>query len=57
MTSNERRGFLRAAAAALAASPWLTPAADTTTAQEAGSDGMANLPPSWTGKEQIGMLL
>jgi cyclohexyl-isocyanide hydratase len=57
MTSNERRGFLRAAAAALAASPWLAQAADATSAQHAGSDGMADLPPSWTGKEQIGMLL
>jgi putative intracellular protease/amidase len=57
MTSNQRRGLLRAAAAALAASPWLAQAADAYSAQHAGSDGMANLPPSWTGKEQIGMLL
>lgn len=54
----ERRSFLRAAAAALAASPWVARAAEDQAGQpaEAGHD-MSAAPPSWTGTEQIGMLL
>ena len=54
----ERRSFLRVATAALAASPWLARAGDTPAGQPvtAGHD-MSNMPPNWTGKEQIGMLL
>jgi cyclohexyl-isocyanide hydratase len=54
----ERRSFLRAATAALAASPWLARAGDPPPGQTVtpGHD-MSNMPPSWTGKEQIGMLL
>ena len=55
MTS-ERRDFLRVAAAALTASPWLGQAANTPAAKSAGR-GMDALPPNWTGHEQIGMLL
>ena len=57
MASHERRGFLLAAAAALAASPWLVQAAEPVRPQGSSTDGMSNLPPSWTGKEQVGMLL
>lgn len=56
MNPTERRAFLRTAAAALAASPWLARADDPVASTPAGQD-MKNLPPSWTGKEQIGMLL
>ncbi|WAC73093.1 DJ-1/PfpI family protein [Roseateles sp. SL47] len=57
MTPNPRRHFLRAAAAAMAASPWLAQAAVPPTATHTASDGMQNLPADWTGTEQIGMLL
>jgi cyclohexyl-isocyanide hydratase len=40
----------------MVASPWLAQATPDST-QHASTDGMANLPPSWTGKEEIGMLL
>lgn len=54
----ERRLFLSAATAALAASPWLARADDAPAGQPvtAGHD-MSNMPPNWTGNEQIGMLL
>ena len=54
----ERRSFLRTATAALAASPWLARAGDPPPGQPVtpGHD-MSNMPPSWTGQEQIGMLL
>jgi cyclohexyl-isocyanide hydratase len=55
--SSERREFLRAAGAALAASPWLAKAADSTAPQPAPGHDMSALPPNWTGSEQIGMLL
>lgn len=55
--STERRAFLRAAGAALAASPWLTQAAPAAPSTPPGGHDMSSLPPSWTGKEQIGMLL
>src|SRR6218665_2349850 len=54
MTTTERRSFLRAATAALAASPWLARAEEG--AAPAPHD-MGAMPASWTGKEQIGMLL
>ena len=54
MTTTERRSFLRAATAALAASPWLARAKEG--AAPAPHD-MGAMPASWTGKEQIGMLL
>lgn len=60
MTSNERRSFLRTAAAALATSPWLAQASraePAQPAQPASTDGMDKLPPSWTGNEQIGLLM
>jgi cyclohexyl-isocyanide hydratase len=53
MSPFERRTFLRAATAALAASPWLAQAAEPKPVTASGHD----MPPSWTGKEQIGMLL
>lgn len=53
----ERRRFLRAATAALAASPWLARAAQGQPAEATPSHDMSSLPASWTGKEQIGMLL
>ncbi|MBK6853288.1 MAG: DJ-1/PfpI family protein [Burkholderiales bacterium] len=58
---NNRRDFLHAAAAALAASPWLVQAAEP--ARPAAADAMPEshdmngMPAHWTGKEQIGMLL
>jgi cyclohexyl-isocyanide hydratase len=52
----ERRDFLRTAAASLAASPWLARAADTPRVPAAGHD-MGSLPASWTGKEQVGLVL
>lgn len=52
----ERREFLRFAAAALAASPWLAQAADPAPARPASDHDML-MPPKWTGSEQIGMLL
>ncbi len=58
---NNRRDFLHAAAAALAASPWLVQAAEP--ARPAAVDAkpeshdMNGMPAHWTGKEQIGMLL
>ncbi len=62
--TTERRNFLRAASAALAASPWLLSAAETSAAAPAASSSapamkhdMSAAPASWTGKEQIGMLL
>ncbi|CAN5447705.1 DJ-1/PfpI family protein [soil metagenome] len=59
--TTERRDFLRVAAAALAASPWLGRAAETAPAQpgaghDMGHDMGATLP-GWSGSEQIGMLL
>jgi cyclohexyl-isocyanide hydratase len=55
--TTERRDFLRLATAALAASPWLARAADSPAAKPAGGHDMSAMPPSWTGSEQIGMLL
>lgn len=54
----ERRSFLRTATAALAASPWLARTADGQTDKPTtpGHD-MSSMPPGWTGREQIGMLL
>lgn len=57
MTSTERRDFLRAATAALAASPWLGHAGQGPSAQASVPHDMSAMPASWTGKEQIGMLL
>lgn len=57
MTPRERRGFLRAATAALAASPWLARAGAGPSAQAAAPHDMGAMPASWTGQEQIGMLL
>lgn len=57
MKSTERRGFLRAATAALAASPWLARAGQGQPAQAPDPHDMSAMPVSWTGKEQIGMLL
>lgn len=53
----ERRIFLRAATAALAASPWLAHANQAPSAPVSLPHDMSAMPPSWTGKEQIGMLL
>lgn len=53
--TNERRDFLRVAATALAASPWLAKGA--AAEQPTAGSGMSALPPGWTGSEQIGMLL
>lgn len=55
--TTERRDFLRVAAAALAASPWLSRAADTPLEKPAAGHDMAGMPPNWTGSEQIGMVL
>ncbi len=61
--TTERRDFLRRAAAALATSPWLAQAADAPVGPgarsepAAGGHDMSMMPPSWTGSEQIGMLL
>lgn len=55
--TTERRTFLRAAAAALAASPWLARAETQAAKADALPHDMSSLPPSWNGKEQIGMLL
>lgn len=55
--TNDRRDFLRAATAALAASPWLTQAADTAPTPSMPGHDMSAMPASWTGNEQIGMLL
>ena len=53
----ERRSFLRAATAALAASPWLADASQGEVAPTTLEHDMSAMPASWTGKEQIGMLL
>jgi cyclohexyl-isocyanide hydratase len=53
----ERRTFLRAASAALVASPWLARAAEPAPATPAAGHDMSGMPPHWTGSEQIGMLL
>lgn len=53
MTPSERRSFLRFAAAALAASPWLASAAEDMSKEH----DMHAMPASWTGTEQIGMLM
>ena len=53
----ERRLFLRTAAAALAASPWLAGAAEDKATPVAVTHDMSTMPAHWTGKEQIGMLL
>lgn len=53
----ERRSFLRTAAAALAASPWLAGAAEDKASPVTASHDMSAMPAHWTGKEQIGMLL
>lgn len=53
----ERRHFLHAASAALAASPWLARANQAASAPVTPAHDMSALPASWTGKEQIGMLL
>ena len=53
----ERRSFLRAATAALAASPWLAHARQRQPAPVTVEHDMSAMPASWTGKEQIGMLL
>lgn len=52
----ERRKFFHAAAAALAASPWLARAAEPAPVAPPGHD-MGMMPAGWTGSEQIGMLL
>lgn len=54
--NDDRRNFLRAAAAALAASPWLGAAAQTDPHPQHPHD-MSQMPASWTGKEQIGMVM
>jgi len=51
----ERREFLRLAAAALAASPWLARAG--TSAPPPSGHDMSGMPQGWTGSEQIGMVL
>jgi putative intracellular protease/amidase len=53
----ERRHFLRAATAALAASPWLARARQGQSAAVTVEHDMSAMPASWTGKVQIGMLL
>jgi cyclohexyl-isocyanide hydratase len=53
----ERRSFLRAATAALAASPWLVKANQAPSVPVTLEHDMGAMPASWTGKEQIGMLL
>ena len=55
----ERRDFLRLAAGALVASPWLANAAAAPPAPAPTGHGMdmSTMPPGWTGHEQIGMLL
>ncbi|MGA0570414.1 DJ-1/PfpI family protein [Variovorax sp. VNK109] len=53
---DDRRHFLRAAAAALAASPWLGANAQTGVDTPHPHD-MSQMPASWTGKEQIGMVM
>lgn len=59
--SIERRRFIQVAAAAMAASPWLAragkPQMGTQQAPAQSSHDMSGMPPEWTGKEQIGMLL
>lgn len=55
--SIERRSFLHAAAAALTTSPWLAHAGQDPSAQASSAHDMSAMPVSWTGKEQIGMLL
>lgn len=55
--SIERRNFLRAATAALATSPWLARASQNPSAPVTLEHDMSAMPASWTGKEQIGMLL
>lgn len=57
MTTTERRIFLRAATAALAASPWLARAGQGHPPQVPEPHDMSAMPASWTGNEQIGMLL
>lgn len=53
----ERRNFLRAATAALAASPWLAGHAQEPAKPVTVSHDMSAMPAGWNGKEQIGMLL
>jgi putative intracellular protease/amidase len=55
--TNERRNFLRAATAALAASPWLARASQGASTPVTVEHDMSAMPASWTGKEQIAMLL
>lgn len=56
--SMDRRKFMAAASAALAASPWLArDAAANSQSASAAHDMMSSVPPDWMGKEQIGMLL
>ena len=59
MESRIRRDFLRTAATALAASPWLAQAQQqpSSAAPLAATHDMSDMPAAWTGKEQIGMLL
>nr|WP_145546481.1 DJ-1/PfpI family protein [Variovorax boronicumulans] len=57
MNTDQRRSFLRAATAALATSPWLSSAGQGRAEQAPLPHDMGNMPASWTGKEQIGMLL
>lgn len=55
--SMERRDFLRAASAALAASSWLAHAGREAPEPVTAEHDMSAMPASWTGQEQIGMLL
>jgi cyclohexyl-isocyanide hydratase len=57
MSTDQRRSFLRAATAALATSPWLSSAGQGQAEQAPLPHDMGNMLASWTGKEQIGMLL
>lgn len=54
--SKQRRHFLRAAGVALLASPWLVTAGEQPATVSPGHD-TSGMTPTWTGKEQIGMLL
>lgn len=53
----DRRDFLLTAATALGASPWLARGQEPAAATAVPGQDMSNLPPNWTGQEQIGMLL
>jgi len=53
----DRRDFLRTAASALGASPWLVRGQELGAANPVPGQDMSNLPANWTGHEQIGMLL